>query len=109
MDISQGPGNSITVIEEFIEKRYPRDPEYYGFQPSATYVLPFEFPPGHRLRICKFVQEVRTRVCRQKPKPKPVPVTVKSSTCRRIKLKIECEKVSVHTKSVSIPSQVKFA
>ena len=36
MDISQGPGNSITVIEEFIEKRYPRDPEYYGFQPSAT-------------------------------------------------------------------------
>ncbi len=24
MDISQGPGNNITVIEEFIEKRYPQ-------------------------------------------------------------------------------------
>ncbi len=57
MDISQGPGNSITVIES---KNAIQN--IMVFSPAQHYVLPFEFPPGHRLRICK---DVRTRVCRQ--------------------------------------------
>ena len=65
-DIAQGPGNTIMQIEKFNEKRYPDNPEYYGYQPSTSNELPFEFPPGHRLRICKFVQEVRTQFCKKK-------------------------------------------
>ena len=54
MDISANPGNSITQIESFIAKRYRGDPRY-SHNPS----LDFEFPPGHRMRICNFVREVK--------------------------------------------------
>ena len=62
MDISDGPNNSIKVIENFIEKRYPGNPDYFCFHSSSipsSKTLPFEFPPGHRVRIHNFVREVR--------------------------------------------------
>ncbi len=37
--------------------------DYCGVQASST--LPFEFPPGHRIRIRKFVGDVRNLVCKQ--------------------------------------------
>ena len=55
MDISSNPGNSITQIESFIGRRYKGDRRF-----SITPAMDFEFPPGHRLRICNFVREVRT-------------------------------------------------
>lgn len=63
MDISEGPSNTIQIIEEYIEKRYHDNVEYCGCQASST--LPFEFPPGHRVRIRKFVENVRKLVCKQ--------------------------------------------
>ena len=55
MDISDNPGNSIAKIEGFIAKRYKGDPRFCPFNPS----MDFEFPPGHRMRICNFVREIR--------------------------------------------------
>lgn len=90
MDITQEPGNSIKQIEEFIEKRYPDNPEYYGYEPSAaSNRLPFEFPPGHRVRICKFVEDVRTRL-RQKRRS-PASEKSKQKTCKRLKLTMQDE------------------
>ena len=116
MDISDGPNNSIKVIENFIEKRYPGNPDYFCFHSSSipsSKTLPFEFPPGHRVRIHNFVREVR------KQKSKAVNIRTenrqkKSSLpgCKRQKLskcevdtsgnESECE-VSVH----SITTQVR--
>lgn len=57
MDItSDGPKNSINIIESYIAKRFHGNPEMCD---SFSSQLPFEFPPGHRLRICSFVQEVK--------------------------------------------------
>ncbi len=102
MDVSQGPGNTISQIEKFIEKRHPGNPEYFGGQS----MLPFEFPPGHRARICKFVEEARSRFSRKRPLPiasllskrqkltkQPNVIDVESSDN-------ECDKVSVLIKFV---------
>ena len=57
MDItSDGPKNSINIIESYIAKRFPGNPEMCD---SFSSQLPFEFPPGHKLRMCSFVQEVK--------------------------------------------------
>jgi len=54
MDISEKSGNSIEKIEKFIQKKFATSPYHNPF-PA---MMPFEFPPGHRLRICNFVKEV---------------------------------------------------
>ena len=58
MDVSDKPGNSLQVIEEFIAKEYPNDPQYT----RCTMAPSFKFPPGHRQRIAKFVGEVANHV-----------------------------------------------
>ena len=52
MDIGEKAGNSI---EKFIQKKYATCPNHNPFPASML----FEFPPGHRIRICHFVKEVR--------------------------------------------------
>lgn len=54
MDTSEKQGNLIEKIESFIEKKYADNSEHNPF-PSR----PFEFPPGHRVRICNFVRELK--------------------------------------------------
>ena len=54
MDISDKEHNSIDNIEEFIHRKYANRAECNPFL-SPT----FEFPPGHRIRICNFVKEVK--------------------------------------------------
>ena len=54
MNTSEGPKNTIEKVESFITKRFSGKPEY-----NPTLSLPFEFPPGHRARICNFIQELR--------------------------------------------------
>ena len=58
MDVSDKPGNSLQVIEEFIAKEYPNDPQYT----RCTMAPSFKFPPGHQQRIAKFVGEVTNHV-----------------------------------------------
>ena len=55
MDVSAQPGNSLDEIEKFIGDTYPNNPKYCR-DISAT--SSFKFPPGHRKRICNFVNEI---------------------------------------------------
>ena len=57
MDVSKQPGNNIDEIENFITTTFPNNPNYYR-DPSAN--GPLKFPPGHRKRICKFIDEIKT-------------------------------------------------
>ena len=54
MDTSEKQGNSIEKIESFTEKKYADSSKHNPF-PSR----PFEFPPGHGVRICNFVRELK--------------------------------------------------
>lgn len=58
MDVSDKPGNSLQVIEEFIAREYPNDPQYTRCSMAPS----FKFPPGHRQRIAKFVGDVANHV-----------------------------------------------
>ena len=51
MDVRNHPGNSIEQIEQFISDGYPNDPEYYKRGKK--------FPPGHKIRIQDFVNQVK--------------------------------------------------
>ena len=75
MDVSENPGNTIHKIENFIERNFPDDCRYapsslthstehsqHLVQQSTKLTPSFEFPPGHRERICSFVEEVRAKV-----------------------------------------------
>ena len=57
MDISDNPGNSIAQIEVFIARKYNGDPRFSPINPTVD----FEFPPGHRVRICNFVRDIKER------------------------------------------------
>jgi len=56
MDVAEGEKSScISKIEEFIEKQC-LPPQYPS---ESVNSIPFEFPPGHRVRICNFVHKVK--------------------------------------------------
>ena len=75
MDVSENPRNTIHKIESFIERNFPGDCRYaptslthstehsqHLVQQSTKLTPSFEFPPGHRERICSFVEEVCAKV-----------------------------------------------
>lgn len=53
MDTSEKQGNSIEKIESFIEKKHADNSEHDPFLSH-----PFEFPPGHRIRMSNFIREL---------------------------------------------------
>ena len=55
MDASDGPGNAIQSIEDFINEQYPGDPLYTRGRKVC------KFPPGHRIRIKRFVELVKEK------------------------------------------------
>lgn len=57
MDVSDQSGNSLDEIENFINTTFPNNAYYYR-DTSAN--GPLKFPPGHRKRICKFVDGIRS-------------------------------------------------
>ena len=59
MCTDDGPKNSVSVIESFIDKRKANHPKCMG--PHQSPNDPFEFLPGHRLRIQKFINDVKCR------------------------------------------------
>ena len=60
MDTSVNPGNSIEKIEKFIERKFASSSVHNTFSSS-----PFEFSPGHRIRLSNFIREVKT-LCQNK-------------------------------------------
>ena len=50
MDVRDHPGNSIEQIEQFISDEYPNDTEYKRGK---------KFPPGHKIQIQDFVNQVK--------------------------------------------------
>ena len=55
MDITEKPGNSTQKIERFIQKKFASS----GDHNPCPSPLPFEFPLGHRTRICNLIKETR--------------------------------------------------
>ena len=69
MDTSGKPGNSLQLVEDFINNEHPGDPKFtHGTTAAST----FRFLPGHRQSIAKFVQqtkqqeEEKRRLCRKR-------------------------------------------
>ena len=55
---TDGPGNSIDQIEQFILKHYPDEPSCYHMSNiKHTHV----FTPGHRIRISDFIKDVKAQ------------------------------------------------
>lgn len=60
MDTSDREMNSISIIEKYIEGKFKHNPDMLPPTMSlGAHPTPFEFPPGHRIRICNFVKEVK--------------------------------------------------
>ena len=53
---SDGPENAMKIMEVYIEKHYSHDPSVHS-EFSVGLEGPFEFPPGHKVRICNFVKK----------------------------------------------------
>ena len=56
MDLSDKPGNSINIIEKFINQHFSGNNEY------TLSLKPFVFPPGHRIRLCTFLSDIQRQV-----------------------------------------------
>lgn len=63
MDTSENPGNSIEIVEKFVEK-YHSEGGQISCSINAPIKLPhpFVFPPGHRIIINDFVSELMKSV-----------------------------------------------
>ena len=60
MDTNEGEASSISKIEKYIEKYHKSNPDMLpSYSTESSTSLPFEFPPGHRIRICNFVHEIK--------------------------------------------------
>ena len=57
MNLDEGPKNSISEIEQYIDKRKANYPQC--LRPNHPENAPFEFPPGHKIRIEKFVCDIK--------------------------------------------------
>ena len=65
MDASEGPTNSIEVIERYINSRKVHYPQC--MDPNQPRDIPFEMSPGHRIRVDKFVLDMKQRYgCKRK-------------------------------------------
>ena len=58
MNVKTEP-NSINIIEKYIDKHKEEFPQCMG--PNASSMLPFEFPPGHRIRIRTVIKELQNQ------------------------------------------------
>ena len=54
MSVSSKPGNSLEVVEKYINDQYPGDIKFTHMGAKTC-----KFPPGHISRIAKFVQNVK--------------------------------------------------
>ena len=61
LDPSDEPGNSIDMIEQYINKEHPEN-----LMCNRSMSAPLKFPPGHRKRIANFVDDVKKYIKLQK-------------------------------------------
>ena len=59
MDVSNSPGNFIELIVSYISESYPSDLKYCIYPDSVLRINLFRFPPGHRICICNFNNELK--------------------------------------------------
>ena len=59
MNVDDDPKNSICVMEDYIDKVKATNPECIG--PYQVPSAPFLFPPGHRIRIEKYVRSIQLK------------------------------------------------
>lgn len=59
MDVTDSPSNSITAIEQYIDKR--KSVLKDCIRPNTSTISPFEFPPEHCIRIKRVVQDIRDK------------------------------------------------
>lgn len=106
MDISENPGNSISKVENYIDRRFSGNLEYV--HDSSMLSSPFEFPPGHRDRICHFVRELRTTE-KKDTKNKEIAKKRKGHTIKHSKRpKIEPVENNPEINVVTISRQVRY-
>jgi len=67
MNTSENYGNSIIKIEDYIDLLLDHD-QTKSLAPPGPYLRPFRFPPGHRVKLCNFVQEIKSRAKSSKNK-----------------------------------------
>ena len=60
MDVSEKPGNSRELIENFVNENCAGLKEYHN-SVLASLTTPCVFPPGHKLRIRNFVAEAKKK------------------------------------------------
>lgn len=61
LDVSDKPGNSLEEIEEFITKEHPDDSQFSrACSATSAPTCTFKLPPGHRKRVQKFVEDVKS-------------------------------------------------
>ena len=99
--------NLISKVENYIDRKFSGNLEY--MHDSSMLSSPFEFPPGHRDRICHFVREIRTIDCEKDVKSKKVTKkrkdhTIKHSTKRP---KIEAVEDNPEINVVTISRQMR--
>ena len=110
MDISDCPGNSISKVENYIDRKFSGNLEYV--HDSSMLSSPFEFPPGHRDRICHFVCEIRNIDCGKDVKSKEVTKkrkdhAIKHSSIKRPKTEaVEDTEINVVTISRHVRSSI---
>ena len=51
--------DSVTTMERFVEKRFSHDPSMYSKFLLTSSESSFEFPPGHKALISRFIKQVR--------------------------------------------------
>ena len=81
MDIGEGPNNSIDAIEKFINKK--RFPSCMG--PHQLVDETFEFPPGHKLKIQKFIRDIQQQHHSPAISEKRKPTTVQPKKAKKKK------------------------
>ena len=77
MNTDNGSKNSVSTIESYIDKRKAYLPQCLGPHHIAT-LDSFEFPPGHRIRIERFIKNIK---CMYGSITKPIqtkPIQIKS-------------------------------
>ena len=99
VDISENPGNSISKIENYIDRKFSGNLEYV--HDSSMLASPFEFPPGHR--ICNFVRELRT-IAKKDAKDEEITKKRKGHTIehsKRCKIEAEENKPEINVATIS--------
>ena len=62
MDVTSVPNDSIKMIEDYISSECASDPRFaHGRRKASSSATVFQFLPGHRQEIVRFVNEIKSK------------------------------------------------